>query len=140
MNFITEDDQLTIQLTGWEKLWGLRRKIILKRRSIAALSWQPHFVFRGSMFRVGGTGLPNVLYAGYFHGNGQRYFLYVHKPRGMSWTADGVITAPNILDITTVDYKLKRLLLTCDETQANALITWWNSSAHPTEPSGAGPE
>lgn len=125
MKFIAEADALTIKLEGWEVILGLRRKIVIPRASIASLTWQPDFKFMGSLFRVGGTSLPNALYAGYFRGNGQRYYLYMHKPHGMSWTASGVITAPNVLDIITADFWITRLLLTCNQTVADGLSTWW---------------
>jgi hypothetical protein len=129
MHFIANEDSLVVKLQGWEVLLGLRRKIIIPRSSIISLTWQPEFRFQGSMFRVGGTGLPTVLYAGHFRGNGQRYYLYMHQPRGMSWTADGVITAPHILDIQTVDFRIARLLLTCNKETADKLIGWWQGTA-----------
>jgi hypothetical protein len=124
MKFITDDQQLTIILEGWEVLWGFRRKLIVPKTAIASLSWQADYKFTGSLFRVGGTGFPGVLYAGYFRANGQRAYLYMKKPRGMSWTAYGTITAPNILEIKTQGFKYPLVLLSCSPEQGSLLTDW----------------
>jgi hypothetical protein len=127
MKFITDDRQLTIILEGWEVLWGLRRRLVIPKTAIATVSWQAGYTHRGSMFRVLGTGFPGVLYAGYFRANGHRAYLYVKKPRGMSWTADGIITAPNILEIKTNGFKYPLVLLSCSPEQGSLLADWARS-------------
>ena len=124
MKFTTDDQNLTITLEGWEVLWGLRRKLVIPASSILSLSWKREFMHTGSLFRVVGTGAPRVLYAGYFRANGARAYLYMKRPKGMSWTANGTVTAPNILAITTKDYRFPLVLVTSSPEDGQRLADW----------------
>jgi hypothetical protein len=125
MKFNTDADSLTITLEGWEVLLGLKRKLIIPRASITNLTWQPEFVHRGSLFRVAGSGLPGVLYAGYFHANGKRAYLYARKPRGMSWTADGIVTVPDVLVITAENYYYPLVVVSSTPEIGERLAGWF---------------
>jgi hypothetical protein len=128
MKFLAEDDNLTITLEGWEVLLGLKRKLIIPKTNIMNLTWQPKFVHRGSLFRVVGTGFPGVLYAGRFHANGQRAYLYMKKPRGMSWTADGLVEAPNMLVIAIEDFRYPLVLISSTPEVGDRLTSWFRNT------------
>lgn len=140
MKFVAEDDKLMILLHGWEVFASLKRKIVVPRSCIRSLDWQPEFVHRGSLIRLVGLGLPGALYAGRYIGNGLRYFIYMQKPRGISWVSTGQVSAPNILDIETIDFRYKRLLLSCSPEIGPQLVQWWGSTSSPMPPSDAVPE
>jgi hypothetical protein len=127
MKFNATDEALTITFEGWEVLLGLKRKLIIPKASITNLTWQPEFVHRGSLFRVAGSGLPGVLYAGYFRANGERAYLYARNPRGMSWTADGMVTVPNALVISTENYYYPLVVVTSTPEIGERLVSWFRS-------------
>lgn len=124
MKFTTSPTDLTITLEGWEQLWGLKKHLVIPKTAIVSLDYQADYTFRGSLFRVVGTSMPWVLYAGYFRANGRRAYLYMKKPRGLSWTADGTITAPDVLEIKTTGYKYPLVLLSCSPEQGRLLADW----------------
>ncbi len=127
MRFIAESDSLTIILEGWEAIAGLKRRLIVPRSKIVNLTWQPEFVHRGSLFRVAGTGFPGVLYAGYYRANRSRAYLYLKRPRGLSWTADGIVTAASVLVISTDDYHFPLIALSCQPEIGAQLEAWFRS-------------
>lgn len=127
MKFVAEQNSLTITLEGWEVVLGLKRKLIIPRASITSLTWQQEFVHRGSLFRVFGSGFPGVLYAGYFRANGKRAYLYVRRPRGMSWVADGIVTMPKSLVITTENYYYPLTVITSSPEIGTRLEEWFRS-------------
>ena len=128
MKFLAEQDALIITLEGWELLWGLKRKLIIPRSAIRSLSWQPDYVHHGYLFRLAGTELPGVLYAGYFKANGKRAYLYVHRPRGISWTAEGTVSMPSALVITTEQYFYPLVVVNCNQEIAERLEDWFRST------------
>lgn len=131
MKFITDKGDLTIELEGFERLWALRRKLVIPRRAITSLAWQAHFNYEGQrFFRAGGTGAPGLLFAGNFWSSSGWYFLYVRRPKGAHWLTGGGFTAPNILNITTEGYTYKRLMLTCEPDVSTSLIKWWRGTAN----------
>jgi hypothetical protein len=127
MKFQADQDSLTITLEGWEVVWGLKRKLVIPRAAITNLTWQAEFVQRGSLFRVAGTSLPGVLFAGYFRANGKRAYLYVRQPRGMSWTADGLVTIPAALVITTENYRYSLVIASSTQEIGERLVSWFRS-------------
>ena len=127
MKFTTTSKELTITFEGWEILWGLKRKLVVPKANITSISWQAEYKHTGSLFRVVGTSAPRVLYAGYFRANGVREYLYMKQPKGMSWTADGVVTAPDIVAIATKNYKYSLVLLTCSAEDGQRLADWASS-------------
>jgi hypothetical protein len=127
MKFNASDEALTITFEGWEVLLGLKRKLIIPKAAITNLTWQPEFVHRGSLFRVVGSGFPAILYAGYFRANGKRAYLYARKPRGMSWTANGIVTIPNTLVITTENYYYPLVIVSSTPEIGERLTRWFRS-------------
>ena len=124
MKFIAEVNQLTIKLEGMEIIWGLRRKIIIPRRKIASLAWTPQFNYTGkSIWRLGGTGAPRLLYAGNYRSADSWYFLYVRRPMG--WISNGKFAAQNMLDISTTDFRYQRIWLSCQPDIGVSLMNWW---------------
>lgn len=128
MKFITSDNQLTIKLEGLEKFWGLKSKINLPKDKIVSVEFYPMFEFVGRIWRVGGTGIPGAIYAGHFRGGGQRYYLYLHHPHGVSW-ASGHILCQNTLVITTENHHYKQILLTSTPDEAERVLNWWRGGA-----------
>ena len=124
MNFVAEDDQLAIKLDAVETFFGLKRRLVIPRASITNLEWQPDFVFSGRLWRVAGSGIPGVLYAGHFRANGAMYYLYLLRPIGVGWV-NGIVKAQNVLIITTQDYRYKQILVTCEPDIAAGLLNWW---------------
>ena len=55
MQFIAEDDTLTIKLTGWEVFFGLKRKLVIPRGSITSVEWQEDFTSDRLLWRVAGS-------------------------------------------------------------------------------------
>jgi hypothetical protein len=123
MKFFADDNQLIVTLEGAEVFFGLKRQLIIPRSSIVNLEWQPALNFTERIWRVAGAGIPGVLYAGHFRGNGQRYYLYLRRPRGISW-AGNPIEAENVLVITTQHYPYAQILLTCEPDIGASLLNW----------------
>ena len=131
MRFITEDDALTIKLEGIEVFFGLKRRLILPRAKVVSVEWQPLYQFTGRLWRVSGSGIPGLLYAGHFWAAGSLYYLYLHQPLGVGWI-NGAVRAPNVLVITMADYRYKQLLLTCNQDVAAGVINWWRGNSRPS--------
>lgn len=129
MKFLAEDDTVTITFEGWEIIWCLRRKLVIPRAAITSLTWTPEFMYTGErFFRLGGTGAPGLLYAGNFRSSSGWYFLFVRRPKGRNWLTGGGFRAPEILDITTQDYKYERLMLSCQPDIGASLMNWFRNS------------
>jgi hypothetical protein len=131
MKFITEDDTLTIKLEGIEVFFGLKRRLVLPRANITNVEWQPAFIFTGRLWRMGGSGIPGVLYAGRFRAAGDNYYLYMQQPAGVGWV-NGVVRASNVLVITMHDYRYKQIWLTSNPDIAGGVINWWRGSSRPS--------
>jgi hypothetical protein len=139
MKFLAEDDQLVITLEGWEAIWSLRRRLVIPKSAIQAIQWTPQLSYPGRLWRIGGTGLPGVLYAGNWRGNGMWHFLYLARPHGWGWSPSGTITAENVLTITTRDFAYQQILLTCEPAIGQQLVRWGSTSI-PIPPSDVVPE
>jgi hypothetical protein len=127
MKFLAEADALIITLEGFEVFFGVKRRLVIPRSAITELHWQPDLVFTQRIWRVLGAGIPGVLYAGHFRGGGERYYLYLREPRGISW-AGVPVEARNVLVITTQDYPFKQILLTCEPDIGASLMNWWRET------------
>lgn len=127
MKFIAKDGALTIKLEGFEILAGLRRKLVIPRQKIVNLTWQPVFATNKREIRLGGTGLPGVLYAGNWWGRGGWYFLYVQQPQG--YPLSGGLSAPNVLRLQLTDYTYTEIWLTCQPDIGAGLMNWYGAAA-----------
>jgi hypothetical protein len=112
-------DTLTIALEGWERVWALRRQVIIPRAKIVHAEWHGEpFEIRAGL-RLAGTAFPGVLAAGTFFGQGMKHFLYVRRPQG--WRR---ATAANVLVLDLHDMFYGRVLLSCRESDAARVVAW----------------
>ena len=101
------DDQLILNVKGWDKLWSFRSTIevpLRKVRDVRAIASQEELkeIFKplGVGFRFPGTALPGVITAGTFYfTRGGKAFIDVHHP------ADDVIL------IELEDEKFNRIIV-----------------------------
>jgi hypothetical protein len=117
-------DTLTIALEGWERVWALRRQVIIPRAKIVHAEWHggPFEIHAG--LRLAGTAFPGVLAAGTFFGQGMKQFLYVRRPQGWRRT-----TAVNVLALDLHDMFYGRVLLSCGESDAARVVAWAKAPA-----------
>jgi hypothetical protein len=126
MKFVIDDDILTIKFEGLEQVWAFKRRLIVPRIKIERAVWQPGVVLpRGELgLRVGGTGLPSVLYAGRFAGRDGLNFVYLKRPQ-----YDHGVKLANALTLEMRDYRYQRIILTIDDpAMATDLIAWWSGN------------
>jgi hypothetical protein len=118
------EDALTIALEGWERVWTLRRRVIIPRGKIVHAEWHagPFEIHAG--LRLAGTSVPGVTTAGTFHGQGMKQFLYLRRPRG--W---GRKTIENVLVLDLHDMFYHRVVLSCPEAEAARVIAWVKAGA-----------
>lgn len=128
MKFIATEDALTIKFQGFEVLFGLRKKLVLPRKDIENLEWTPEFNYSGHLLRVGGTGLPKLMFSGYFRDleTKQLFYLYVHKPKG-GLPVTGKLAAENVLLISMRAGKCKQVIMSCEPEIGAALTKWWRN-------------
>jgi hypothetical protein len=114
------DTELIIEFEGLQKLWALRKKIVIPREKIGQMYWEQHFDGPAILSRrLLGTRTP-FLYAGSFKIKGSWQFWYLKHPIGLFG-----IRAPKVLSIDTVnDYEFDNVRVSLDEAQANELIAW----------------
>ena len=119
MKLQLSEDALTITLEGWERLWALRRRLIIPRAKIVHAEWhgEPFEIHAG--LRLAGTGLPGVLAAGTFYGQGMKQFLYLRRPKG--WRR---ATAANVLVLDLHDMFYHRVLVSCAQADATRIGAW----------------
>jgi hypothetical protein len=117
-------DALTITLEGWERLWGMRRRLIIPRGKIVHAEWhkKPFEIHAG--LRLAGTAFPGVLAAGTFYGQGMKQFLYLRQPKG--WRR---ATAANVLVLDLHDMFYHRVLLSCAQADAARVVAWAKAHA-----------
>jgi hypothetical protein len=119
MKLQLRDDALTIVLEGWERLWALRRRLVIPRGNIVHAEWHAEPFDVHAPLRLFGTSLPGVLAAGTFYGQGMKQFLYLRRPRG--WRQ---ATAAEVLVLDLHDMFYHRLVLSCAEAEAARVIAW----------------
>jgi hypothetical protein len=126
MKFIAEDDLLTIRLEKIEIFLALQRKLLIPRKAIAKVEWHSEYAFDTKIWRVAGSGIPGLIYAGHFRGSAGRYFLYLRGAQGITWM-NGNVGTKNTLVITLQDWQYAQILLTCRENIGNELEDWWRN-------------
>ena len=119
MKFHLDDDQLTIELEGFESLWAFRRSLILPRANITRVAWHSDPTPLDLLLRTGGTSLPGVLLAGNFRGQGMKQFLYVWRPQGL-WRRQ----ASNVLIIDLRSFNYARVVISCKKEDAAPVLAW----------------
>ena len=119
MRFITQSAQLCIRLEGWERLWALKREVVVRRADIVDIDFlarRPIMQDFAGYFRIPGTSIPWRFLAGTFIRKGDREFWYVRMQY------EGVMT---------IELKRKsssgydRLRLSTDAETAQAIADWW---------------
>ncbi len=124
MKLELNDGELTVTLEGWERMWALRRRLVIPRSKIVHAEWhaEPYELHRS--LRLAGTALPGVLVAGTFYGQGMKLFLYMRRPQG--WRR---ATAANVLVLDLHHMFYHRVVLSCVEADARRVIAW-TKAAH----------
>ncbi len=118
MKFITEPNQLTITLEGFEQVWALKRRLQIPHYAIAAVDFvaqQPVLQDYKGFLRFPGTALPWRFLAGSYNRKNTREFWYVRMQQ------------PGVLTITikpeTLNYD--KIRLTCSPEIAQSVVDWW---------------
>jgi hypothetical protein len=119
MKLHLSDDALTIALEGWERVWAVRRRVVIPRAKIVHAEWHPEPFDVHAGLRLAGTSVPGVLAAGTFYGQGMKQFLYLRRPQG--W---GGRSATNVLVLDLHDTFYHRIVLTCAEEDAARVTAW----------------
>jgi hypothetical protein len=123
-----EDTALKIVFEGAEQLWALKRQLRIEKVDIVRADWEEVEVLpRHELgWRVGGTGLPGILFAGRFAGSDGLNFVYLRHPlRGT-----GGYQLNHVLTLELRNRNYKRVFLTLDKPDiAERIIAWWNSNS-----------
>lgn len=118
MKFITQDNQLTIKLEGFERLWALKRRIQIPYYAIETIDFipqQPRMQDFEGHLRLPGTSLPWRFLVGSYTRRGEREFWYVHMKQ------PGVLMLALKSDATGYD----KVRLTCTPEIAQDIADWW---------------
>jgi hypothetical protein len=117
-------NELTVALEGWERMWALRRQLIIPRGNIVHAEWHGEPFAPRTSLRLAGTAVPGVLVAGTFYGQGMKQFLYLRRPQG--WLR---ATVANVLVLDLHDMFYQRVVLSCAEADARHVIAWAKGAA-----------
>ena len=123
MKLQLSDDALTIALEGWERVWALRRRMIIPRAKIVHAEWHREPFELHASLRLAGTSLPGVIAAGTFYGQGMKQFLYLRRPHGLRR-----VTSANVLVLDLHDMFYHRAVVSCAE-EDGARVTAWARAA-----------
>ncbi|HEV3397626.1 MAG TPA: hypothetical protein VG100_15885 [Xanthobacteraceae bacterium] len=119
MKLRLSEEALTVALEGWERVWALRRRLVVPRANIVRAEWHAEPVEIDVWLRAGGTSVPGVVKAGTFLGQGMKQFFYIRRPHGwMRGAAANVL----VLDLQRTFYG--RVVLSCDEADAARVVAW----------------
>ncbi len=110
----------TVTFVGWEHTTTLRSEVSIPRPRITSMEFHDEYSDPGGVWRSGGTGIPGVLYAGRFRRRGQREVWFLQGARGIRR-----VRARNVLEVTSDQPDARRLLLTCDPTEADRILAWY---------------
>jgi hypothetical protein len=123
MKFITDTSELVIELYGREQIWALKAKILVKKKDIISTEFKELFDdWRKWEVRLPGTGMPGKLVAGSFWTEEGWDFLYLVNPHG--WVNPFV---HNVLCIETKLPKYKRIIVSCEKSEALKIVKWATS-------------
>jgi hypothetical protein len=110
-------DALTVTLEGWERVWALRRQLVIPRGKIVHAQWHAEPFEIHASLRLAGTSLPGALAAGTFFGQGMKQFLYIRRPQG--WRRS---SASNVLVLDLHGMFYGRAVLSCAEKDAARVV------------------
>lgn len=116
MQLITKQARLEVVLEGAEALAAVKRQITIAADNIVKITWHDERPTKVSKlaWRLPGTALPGVLYAGTFRRRGHWEFWYMS------------IRRRGYLEIETKSHRFRRLLLSIDKARAEKAIIWFN--------------
>lgn len=116
MKFHISDESLEIVLEGREKVWALKRRIIVPVETVINVEWVSSTVntWRLSGLRAPGTGVPGVFYAGSFYRKSGWEFWYLR------------VRQPGHIVITTNLKRYRVLRISVSEDQALSIREWFN--------------
>jgi hypothetical protein len=118
MKFVTDPEQLTIVLEGFEKLWALKSKLVIPRSEMAEVNFTPETPvvqdFSGYL-RAPGTAVPWRFLAGTYRRRGDREFWYIHTQQ------PGLLT----IELKNGPLKYERIRISCDANNGQSVIDWW---------------
>jgi hypothetical protein len=117
MKLALGEDTLTVVFEGWERLWAMRRRLIIPRAKIVHAEWHGERFEIHAGLRLAGTAVPGVLAAGAFFGQAMKQFLYLRRPQG--WRR---ATAANVLVFDLDGMFYHRVLLSCCEEEAARVV------------------
>jgi hypothetical protein len=73
-------DRLSVELTGWEPLWALKRRVDVPLASVVRVAAGPEHARRPRGLRLPGSYFPGVIAAGTYRGRGHSEFWSVRRP------------------------------------------------------------
>lgn len=113
MKIYTRDDALHVDFEGMERVWALKRSLVIPFGNISSLEffemWERPA--SGAWLRIGGSFVPRVLMAGRYRNSGANYFVYI---RGAKGTGFGSFSAENVAVITTREYPFAQIYLSVE--------------------------
>ncbi|HSW66579.1 MAG TPA: hypothetical protein VLI54_05580 [Bacillota bacterium] len=119
MHFITEPAELRIRLEGWERLWALKREVVVPRTDIVDVDFLPKRPIMqdfAGYYRIPGTSIPWRFLAGTFMRKGDREFWYVRMQQ------EGIMTI-ELKPKSSSGYD--RLRLSTNAETAQVIADWW---------------
>lgn len=121
MKVFTDKDEVCVELHGREQFWALRAKIHIPREVITSIRFEESFQdWRKWQVRMPGTHAPRLLLAGSYWTEEGWDFLYIRRPAGFINPR-----VDNVLVIETEQDRYKRVIVSCDEADSQAIVTWW---------------
>jgi hypothetical protein len=72
-----EGDRLVVEPLGANKVWGLRRRIVVPLSQVRGATYDPGAAHAGKGLRAPGLALPGVKWVGTFHQGGDRCYWNV---------------------------------------------------------------
>ena len=107
MNVITlSEDALRVEMTGWSKIWALRKSLHIPFACIEAVTLRPRDL-QPAWLKIPGTYLPGVIAAGTYRARGRTEF----------WSTR---FKPHCLVLELVDHEFTRVVL--DHPKAGELL------------------
>lgn len=103
------DARLIVRLSGWDRVWALKRELSVPVEHVESIAYEPEFVARFNPgLRLPGTALPGVIVAG----------SYWWKDRG--WSFYSMRKAERTIVVRLREERYQRLILQSDEPEATA--------------------
>lgn len=125
MKISTTNEGICVELRGKEQFWALRAKIAVPLETIESLSFEPQFSsWRKVEVRMPGTNAPRLLLAGSYWTEEGWDFLYIKRPIGFYKPK-----VHDVLVIETTENRYKRVIVTCDQKEAQDIIKWWQKAS-----------